>query len=128
MGRYLDLARTVLPVAGSPVENATLRPTADILDAPVCYRAEPDRPWPDLGRLLPPLAWLTPAQRRLWRERTAGYMADGMPKPAAELEAMAELVMTGKLCDPSNWHPWPVPGTAGCTSPVPDVQRQSENV
>ena len=53
---------------------------------------------PDLTKILPPVEWLTPEQRRLWHQRTAAYLAAGLPRPAAEQEAMAELVMTGKLC------------------------------
>jgi hypothetical protein len=62
---------------------------------------------PDLAAILPPPEWLTRAQRRLWQQRTAAYLAEGWPRPAPEQEAMAELVMTGKLFDPSNLVPWP---------------------
>ena len=51
----------------------------------------------DLARVLPIPESLTPAQRRLWHQRTAAYLGTGMPRPEAEQEAMAELVMTGKL-------------------------------
>jgi hypothetical protein len=52
----------------------------------------------DLAKILPPEEWLTREQRRLWLCRTAAYLAAGLPRRAAEQEAMAELVMTGKLC------------------------------
>lgn len=52
----------------------------------------------DLAKILPPEDWLTRKQRRLWLHRTAAYRAAGMTRTAAEQEAMAELVMTGKLC------------------------------
>jgi hypothetical protein len=52
----------------------------------------------ELANILPPDDWLTRDERRLWLRRTAAYVAAGLPLPAAEQEAMAELVMTGKLC------------------------------
>lgn len=55
----------------------------------------------DLSRILPPATWLTPKQRRLWRERTAANVANGMSRTEAEQEAMAELVMTGALASGS---------------------------
>jgi hypothetical protein len=56
-----------------------------------------DRPAIDLARILPPPEWLTPEQRRLWRYRTDLYVRQGNSRAEAEQEAMAELVMTGKL-------------------------------
>jgi hypothetical protein len=97
MGRYLDLARSVLPVANMSGEpKPTQRPATTA-----------EQRLPDLRDILPPVSWLTKDQRRLWRERTEAYMAEGMNRPNAETEAMAELVMTGKLFDLSKCSEWP---------------------
>ena len=61
----------------------------------------------DLSKILPPVEWLTPKQRRLWRERTPVYQSEGMEQTEAETEAMSELVMTGALLDASRQFPWP---------------------
>jgi hypothetical protein len=65
----------------------------------------PERPVPEplpLFRILPPLPWLTSKQRRLWQDRTAAYRANGMSESDAQQEAMAELIFTGKLCNPEH--------------------------
>lgn len=61
----------------------------------------------DLSKILPPIEWLTPKQRRLWRERTRVYQSEGMGQIEAETEAMSELVMTGVLFNTSRQIPWP---------------------
>ena len=150
MGHYLDLARSVLPVADVPVCEPLH--TADVPEAParatahhgeeqpeqpadpeglaeaiaglvtmlrdrgatirevvLVAPADPSLPEPTrpVGEILPPPSWLSSAQRRLWRERTAFYRSTGLSQDDAEQEAMAELVMTGRLCDPAKRFPWP---------------------
>lgn len=147
MGRYLDLARSVLPVSASaPGQALTPLLVADAHDAPICPTAPSEKQQPEpqavaeaiaqvvtalrdrgtdvqevvlmtptpeleltrpLSEILPPPSWLTLAQRRLWRERTAFYRSTGLSQGHAEQEAMAELVMTGKLYDSSKAMPWP---------------------
>ena len=76
----------------------------------VVLTATADRPEPEptsLADILLPPSWLTARQRRLWRQRAAFYRSTGLSQDDAEQEAMAELICTGKLCNPDAAFPWP---------------------
>lgn len=92
---------------GAPIREVIL-----VVPATEPAPAKPDtstdaRPAPKLSDVLPPVSWLIPAQRRLWRQRTAAYVVAGWPRPAAEQEAMAELICTGKLYNLNDTFPRP---------------------
>ena len=108
MGRYLQLALSA--VSAQPRPSAGIgQPVGLIHGNDINDRNDQrvDSSLPDLSKVLPPLSWLTPKQRRQWRERAAAYLADGMSRAEAEQEAMAELIWTGRLFDPSKCLPWP---------------------
>lgn len=88
--------------------DAIACPVAPVRErSPIAESGEVVGELPDLSKILPPADWLTPQQRRLWRERTAAYVAEGMPKLEAEQEAMAELVWTGRLANSTRAFAWP---------------------
>ena len=106
MGHYLTLAEYV-PVAveaSCPARSEAL-PLAERCGA--SDSADARRVLPDLNNVLPPPSWLTSDQRRLWRERTAAYLADGMIQTEAQQVAMAELIFRGRLYNPDDSFPWP---------------------
>jgi hypothetical protein len=77
---------------GQPIREIVLRVVSD--ETP--RHGEPR----ELSEILPPADWLTPHQHRVWLARTEfNRKHRRLDQRAAEQEAIAELVITGKLYD-----------------------------
>jgi hypothetical protein len=85
-------------------DEPTPRATVAVAVQPAC-----DHPAaPDLRLVNPPVDLLNRDQRELFEERAAIYQFEaGMSQTESEIEAMAELVCTGKLYNPDDSFPWP---------------------